>query len=347
MARVKNCTFCPPWVTDEISDPFSRDDYDPKARGIRNKPERYRSTVQKWLSMTARAIRWDLTDIIDNIPEQTIEEYLQIYGWAALIRKNGKYHIVSGNTSGFIAGYSEYYLPLGIITVNPWARETDGEYRFGVDAVLIRNDTYMQGMLPIMEPRGEMEVELEISILQGLENLRIVNIIRAATDKMKEAALSFFRQIKRGKAGIIVGQDSKSKWSGGSSEPTVENLPTGGVPANYLIQFIETAAYNKSALYTDIGLQYNGNMKREALSPAETEMNRDALRPLIDDMMQCRLDAIEEIRKVFGVDLPKPELAGAWKLRAESDQISAEDPDPDPEPDPEPEKEVDPDADAA
>ena len=321
---VKNCTFCPPWFMDFVADPFSRDDYDPKARGIRNKPERYRATVRKWLSMTARAIKWDLSEIIPDIPPQTLEAFLQVYGWAALIRRNSEYHIVSGNCAGFRGQYSEYFLPVGIIVSNPYAKGIDGDYTFGENAVLIRSDTYMQGLLPIMEPRGEMEVELEISILQGLENLRIVNIIRAATDKMKEAALSFFRQIKKGRAGIIVGTDTKNTWSGAPQSPTIENLPTGGVPANYLIQFIEAAAYNKSALYTDIGLQFNGNMKREALSPAETEMNRDALRPLIDDMMDCRLDAVEEIKKVFGIDLPEPELSGAWKLRAESDGQAVE-----------------------
>lgn len=312
---------CPPWFMDFVPDPFSRDDYDVKARGIRNKPNRYRSIVRKWLSMTSRAIKWDLSEIIPEtvLPSQTIEQYLQVYGWAALIRNNNEYHIVSGNCAGFQGKFTEYFLPVGIIVENPYARGIDGEYTFGENAVLIRSDSYMQGLLPIMEPRGEMEVELEISILQGLENLRIVNIIHAATDKMKAAALSFFRQIKKGLAGIVTGSDGKTTWSGAPQAPVIENLPTGGVPANYLIQFIEAAAYNKSALYTDIGLQFNGNMKREALSPAETEMNRDALRPLIDDMMQCRIDAVHDIKTVFGIDLPEPELAGAWKLRAESD----------------------------
>lgn len=331
----KNCTFCPPWFIDYVADPFSRDDYDVKARGIRNKPARYRATVRKWLSMTSRAISWSLREIIPDIPPQTLEVYLQVYGWAALIRRNGEYHIVSGNCAGFRGQYDEYFLPVGIIVSNPYAREIDGEYTFGENAVLIRSDTYMQGLLPIMEPRGEMEVELEISILQGLENLRIVNIIHAKTDKMKEAALSFFRQIKRGRAGIVTGNDSKTNWSGGDRSPVVENLPTGGVPANYLVQFIEAAAYNKSALYTDIGLQFNGNMKREALSPAETEMNRDALRPLIDDMMECRRDFVREAETVFGVSIPEPELAGAWKLRAESDNLAAAEAEPVPDPEPE------------
>lgn len=322
---ITNNIFCPPWFTEFVPDPFDRDDYDANARGIRDKPERYRAIVRKWLSMTSEAIRWDLSSIIPDAPPQMLEIWLQVYGWAALIRKDGKYHIVSGNCAGFLGQYDEYYMPVGIIVTNPYARGIDGNYYFGKDAVLIRSDAYMQGLLPIMEPRGEMEVELEISILQGLENLRIVNIIHATTDKMMQAARSFFRQIKRGRAGIVTGSDSKSKWSGAPQAPVIENLPTGGVPANYLIQFIETAAYNKSALYTDLGIRYNGNMKREALNPEETTMNDAALRPLIDDMMQWRKAAVREANTVFGISIPEPELAGAWAIKAAEDQIGTDD----------------------
>jgi len=318
---IVNSTFCPPWFTEFVPDPFDRDDYDKGARGIRNKPDRYRAIVRKWLSMTSEAIRWDLSSIIPDAPPQMLEIWLQVYGWAALIRKGDQFHIVSGNCAGFLGQYTEYYMPQGIIVTNPYARDIDGNYYFGRDAVLIRSDAYMQGLLPIMEPRGEMEVELEISILQGLENLRIVNIIHAATDKMKEAARSFFRQIKRGRAGIITGSDSKSKWSGAPQAPVIENLPTGGVPANYLIQFIEAAAYNKSALYTDLGIRYNGNMKREALNPEETTMNDAALRPLIDNMLECRVNAVREANTLFGINIPEPELAGAWAIKAAEDQI--------------------------
>ena len=318
---ITNSTFCPPWFTEFVPDPFDRDDYDKGARGIRNKPDRYRAIVRKWLSMTSEAIRWDLSGIIPDVPPQMLEIWLQVYGWAALIRKEDQFHIVSGNCAGFRGQYDEYYMPVGIIVTNPYARGIDGNYYFGKDAVLIRSDAYMQGLLPIMEPRGEMEVELEISILQGLENLRIVNIIHATTDKMMQAARSFFRQIKRGRAGIVTGSDSKTKWSGAAQAPVIENLPTGGVPANYMIQFIETAAYNKSTLYTDLGIRYNGNMKREALNPEETTMNDAALRPLIDDMMQCRCAAVREANTLFGIRIPEPELAGAWAIKAAEDQI--------------------------
>ena len=303
---------------------YFEDENDPKAKGVRNKPRRYREMVTKTLGMTAGAIKWNVSEIMPNIPPLTIEQYTQSSGWGALIRKNGEYHFVSGICAGFRGEFSEYFLPRGIIVTNPYSdTDIDGEYTFGEDAVLLRNDTYMQGLYPIICPRAELMTETNVSILTGLQNLRVINIIRAATDSMKEAALSFFKQIRWGRTGIIPAKDTRHTWSGSQESPVIENLPTGGVPANYMIQFIETAQYIRGSLYNDLGLQYNSNMKRESLNSAETSMNDDALRPIIDNMMDCRREFVKECKRVFGIDIPEPELSGAWALRkAQSENAS-------------------------
>lgn len=317
---------------------------DEKARGIRNKKARYTEKVEKILNMTARAIGWgNIETYLPEMPPVTMEQYTQTAGWSALIKKDDKYHLVSGICAGFIGDWTEYFLPQGVIVSNPYATEKiDGQYYFGKDAVLLRNDTYMRGLYPIICPRVEMMCENDVSILCGLENLRIINIIHALNDSMKTAAESFFKQIRFGRSGIITGKDSRNKWSGGDNSPVIENLPTGGVPANYMIQFIETAQYIKGSLYNDLGLQYNSNMKRESLNDAETTMNSDVLRPLIDNMMECRKQFCKDCKEVFGIDIQPPELQGAWKLRKEMTEQNAraepEQPAEEAEPETEPER---------
>lgn len=306
---------------------YFEDEFDEKARGVRNKPARYREKVTKILGMTAGAIRIDMSSVLPDMPPLTVEQYTQSAGWGALIQRNGKYHFVSGICAGFRGEFDEYFLPVGIIVQNPYSEDDiDGEYTFGVDAVLLRNDTYMQGLYPIICPRAELMAETEVSILTGLQNLRVINIIHAATDSMKQAALSFFKQIRWGRSGIITGKDSKRTWSGAPESPVIENLPTGGVPSNYMIQFIETAAYCKGALYNDIGLQYNSNMKREALNSSETSMNDDTLHPIIENMMECRRQFVKDCKTVFGIDLPEPELCGAWARRHDAAENAAANP---------------------
>lgn len=314
-AIMENCpTMCEP-------------DPDYKAFGVRDKNARYRETVGKILNMTADMIHWDLSGVLPDMPPTTIEQYTQSAGWSALIKRNGKYHLVSGVCAGFRGEYDEYFMPVGVIVSNPYSKDKiDGTYTFGVDAVLLRNDTNMQGLLPIICPRAEMSVETDISILTGLINLRIINIFKAATDSMKTAAESFIKQIRWGRLGIIPAKDSRSKWSGAEDDKIIENLPNGGVPANYMIQFIETAAHIRGSLFNDLGLQFNSNMKRESLNDAETTMNDDVLHPIVDNMMQCRRRFVGDCKTVFGLEIPNPELFGAWARREKQAEQAAEEP---------------------
>ena len=304
---------------------YYADEQDVKAHGIRKKRARYNEKVRKILNMTAGAIAWgNINEFLPDMPPTTIEQYTQTAGWSALIKKDDKYHLVSGICAGFIGEWTEYFMPQGIIVSNPYAAEKiDGQYYFGKNAVLLRNDTFMQGLYPIICPRAEMMTENDVSILCGLENLRIINIIHAINDSMKTAAESFFKQIRFGRSGIITGKDSRNKWSGSENAPVIENLPTGGVPANYMIQFIETAQYIRGSLFNDLGLQYNSNMKRESLNDAETTMNSDVLRPLIDNMIECRKQFCKDCKETFGIEIQPPELQGAWKLRKEMTEQNA------------------------
>lgn len=305
------------WLCD-IPTPYT-DENDDKATGIRNKPARYLETMYKWLGMWAGAIGWG-GEPFDSLPPFLAELWLQSSGFSAVVERGGNLHYVSGINSSFRGAFTEYFQPVGLIVSNPYAPEINGEYTFGKNAVLIKNDPQMQGVLPILMTRAEMLTENDVSFLCGLQNLRIINIIRAANDKIEAAAKSFFRQIRWGRSGIITG--SQKSWSGDNSN-MIENLPTGGVPANYMLQFIETAQYIKGTLYNEMGLQSNFNMKRESLNDSEISANNDTLRPYIDNMLECRKNAVKEIKRVFGVDVTV-NLIGAWKTREEIAEATAE-----------------------
>lgn len=320
-----NPIFLAPWLT-AIPNYYPCDEQDPKAVGIRRKKQRFEETLTQWCSMLSEAFTVDLTSIMPDLPRWTLESYTQSAGWSAAVYKKGKWHLVSGVCAGFIGEWTEYFLPKGVIVSNPYARDIDGQYEFGKSAVLLRNDTNMQGILPILAPLAEMKIETNVSLVQAMENLRIVNMIHATGDRMKEAAKSFFKQIRWGRPGIVTGDDAKTKWSGSSNAPVIEALPTGGVPSNYIIQFIEASNFVNASLFNTFGLQANGNMKREKLNDSETSMNDDTLRPVIDNMLECRKEFVKQLNEQFGCSIPEPELAGAWKVRKlESSLIEAKD----------------------
>lgn len=308
--------FIAPWMVN-VPCVYPVDDQDPKASGVRRKKARFEELMTKWLGMTASAIDTDLSSITPELPQFIMECWTQQYGWGAIVEKNGKYHFCSGIDAGFLGEWTEYYMPKGVIVSNPYAQEFNGQYIFGKNAVLLKNDTNMQGLVPLMLPLAEMQIEANVSMLQALENLRIVNIFHTKGGRMKEAVLSFMKQIRWGRGGFIEDSDSKVRWSGSADNPVIEALPHAGVPSNYVIQFIEASQYVRATLYNEIGLQANGNLKREKLNDSEVSQNDDTLRPIIDNMLECRKDFVSELNRVFGLNIPEPELAGAWKNRQE------------------------------
>ena len=70
-----------------------------------------------------------------------------------------------------------------------------------------------------------------------------------------------------------------------------------------LTDLIEYQQYMKASWFNELGLNANYNMKRESITASESQLNDDMLLPLIDDMLECRKQAIDEINEMFGTDI--------------------------------------------
>ena len=250
--------------------------------------------------------------------------HVGICGWAAAIKPGEDIAIVSGLCAAWNGQYTPYYQPGGIIVTNPYATSWNGEYSFDGGAVLCRNDPEMLGLLPTISARCEMQVETDVTMLLALENLRIINVLRASTDRVKTAAETFLKRIKQGCTGIIIGEKPK-QWSGGDETPPIEALPIAGVPANYLQQLIEMCQYIRGSTFNDLGLQANWNAKRESLNDSEINAGNDTLRPLIDNMLTCREQFCDEVNSRFGTEI-SVKLSGAWATREEIGEMQTESP---------------------
>lgn len=283
-------------------------DKDIKALGLRQKDTRFLERVNRMLSQTSRCVKWSLP--VEDIPGYLPELWAQTAGWAALIEKAGKYHIVSGICAAFNGKFDRFFFPTGLIVTNPYNPSINGEYYFGKNAVLLRNDTTLQGLLPIICPNCEILTEATVTLVTGLQNLRLINIIKTATDKAAAAAERFLNKIRWGRSGIVQTETVKT-WSGSADIPDIEALPINGVPPNYVTQIVEAIQYARATMYNDLGIQATYNMKRESLNGAEVAADVATLRPLIDDMKACREDFCNECEKVFGLSVSF-EMVGSW-----------------------------------
>jgi hypothetical protein len=91
---------------------------------------------------------------------------------------------------------------------------------------------------------------------------------------------------------------------------------------------IEYQQYLKASWFNEIGLNANYNMKREKLSTTESQMNNDALLPLVEDMLESRRQCIEKVNAMFGTEI-SVDFASSWEklveeIEAESNQLDGE-----------------------
>lgn len=268
----------------------------------------------------------------DSIPARMLELYLQVAGCCCITEVNGELYALTGGLGG---EPDAYYMPTIFTVANPALRYS-ASLRIGEDCIVINNDSMYIGLMPMFNRHASLMAETELSLQIALINSRIIDLIAAEDDATKESAELFLKRIASGELGVI------------ASSAFLEGLKT--VPygssgrGNELTQLIETEQYIKAAWFNDLGLNANYNMKREALSTAESQLNDDALLPLIDNMLLCREQALAKVNEKYGTDI-KVKLASSWEdnqieTDAELDALVEEDPGEDPgEEDPE-DKEV-------
>ena len=97
-----------------------------------------------------------------------------------------------------------YYIPTKAIVANPYVEQSARKtYTRDVDCVLMVNDTYAQGLLPLLKKYCSMLVENVITMnIAGIMS-RATIILSAADDKTKASAELFIKHLLDGKLDVI------------------------------------------------------------------------------------------------------------------------------------------------
>ena len=75
---------------------------------------------------------------------------------------------------------------------------------------------------------------------------------------------------------------------------------------------IEYEQYLKASWFNEMGLDANYNMKRERISNGEVNQNSDALIPFMQNMLNSRKGCVENVNKLFGLNI-SVELSSVWE----------------------------------
>lgn len=275
-------------------------------KGI-DKPLALRAYICYFLDRLQSMFTW--SGLPDTIPQKWLESYLLVDGQCAVINTEKGLFATNG---GMGADPNEYYIPTKYIVTNPWLPEDSSagkQYTIDGDdknAVLVRNDTYTVGLMPLLVKYCTQMVENDITMSIADIWVRATVALSAADDQTRESAEQWLRDLRKGKLGVI----GEAPFLAGNQNESLRTNPIGTV-AGTLTDLIEYHQYLKAGLYNDIGLNSNYNMKREAIMSNETKLNDDALHPLIDTMLACRKEAAEDINKLFGTNI-SVEFNSAW-----------------------------------
>lgn len=245
----------------------------------------------------------------DTIPQKHLEQYIQINGFAGVTKVDGKLYAFEGGLGG---EPDAYYDPTILTVANPYLK-FNKELRIDEECVIVRNDLFYMGLIPMLNKYASQLAENELSMYMACINTRVQSILSAGDDTTKEACQKFLDDLIKGKLGAI-GDNAFLQAVKAIPMATSSNT-------NVLGNLIEMEQYLKASLYNELGLNANYNMKREALNSAESSINDDILFPLVDEMLRARKEGAEKINAMYGTDI-SVELSSSWKDNKEEEEAT-------------------------
>lgn len=275
----------------------------------------FNSYIQYYLARCQSMFKYD--GLPATIPAKWLEHYLFTNGQCVFI-KDGEDLIV---TTGGMGGLPDrYYIPTEYIVSNPYLHNDDARktYTIGEDCVLIRNDTYSQGLIPLLTRYCSQLTENDLTMQTADILSRAMLTITATDSQTKESVEKWLQDLRKGKLSAIGELPSMV----GNQDRTVNITPFQAV-ASTITDLIEYHQYLKASLYNELGLNANYNMKRESINSNESQLNDDMLHPLIDDMLARRREALEEVNKMFGTNITV-EFNGAWLTNEKEEELTLE-----------------------
>ena len=246
--------------------------------------------------------KWN--DLPDDMTSFDMEKFTLLKGATFFIydKEKQRYFVLDGAEYDNITWN---YEPSKSLIVNPALPKLKNKYELGVDCVMIRNDYLRTGLYPILEKNAMDVANTDISIRYAQFNTRFKLLFTSDDDNTALSLNKLIDDIWNGvKPTAIVTNDLYKK--------SIDSVRFNTNQQRDILDLIELKQYQIALWYIELCINANYNMKRESLNENEINMNDDALLPLIDQMLECRKMACDEINELFGLNV-SVELNSSWK----------------------------------
>lgn len=237
----------------------------------------------------------------DTLPADVLEKMLQQNGAVFVTKVQGDIYAFTGGIGGEVDVYNR---PTQIVIANP-ALKFNKTLDLEKDGVLMRNDDYCIGLLPLFDKAHTMMVENEINMMVFGYNTRTQKLISASDDKTRESAELFLKRAVDGDIAVVaenaIFEGVRVQAAQSSQSVSITNMT-------------EFQQYLKGSLYNEVGLSSNFNMKRERLISSELDANEDSLFPFVYNMMRCRIEAVKKINEMFDLNI-QVDFGSVWHFK--------------------------------
>lgn len=262
---------------------------------LRNKQQSLDDFFNQTLNKTLRMFEYE--DL--PLPVIQFEKQLQVNGYTVVFKHNDMLYCNAAALAG--AEKSPYGEPTQAL-INIPALQLSKTFELGKDAVLVKNDFLMTGLKPIILSKGTQIIENRLTMYLKNVLSRAPFSITATSDKSILSAQAFVNKLIDGELAVI-GEDNFLK--------DVDINSLNQVQGSIMQDLINYQTYLYGQLYNELGLPSLTFEKSERMNEKEIDSQTATIRPLVDNMLQCRQKGLEEMNKLFNGN-SKIELGSVW-----------------------------------
>lgn len=278
----------------------------PEYKGVCNVEKIFRFYFKTLTNKVCNLIRFK--NLTDHIDEEYLKELLVLRGKACFTEFNNHIYALNGNLGGTP---NCYYQPCEFIISNQV---------LGDKTVIVRNrdgSNDVSNLTGILVGLTHADLELENPIKGGLYDLiytysglladnlvslncaQINSRVQVAfvgdTEALANTAEKVLKDLYNGIPYKVLHQDILNKL-------TISPVAASGANAT-IMSLIEAHAQILSDFYSELGISYNSNRKREYVNSTENSMDTGSLNLNIDTIIECIKEGIDKVNTLFGTNI--------------------------------------------
>ena len=275
--------------------------------GVCNVEANFRTYFKLLTNKAMSLFKLSGTEDLEAFDERYFMEQLILRGKVAVAQFDGKLYALTGNWGG---EPNAYYEPTQWIVANPIlgsktlkVLNKDGSKDVSkLDGVVIAltdfdflSDNLNGGLYPLIYKYSGLLADNDVSLNIAQINGRLNVVLTADSENIANQAENILKDLYDGKPYRVLYQDLMDKIQ-------VNPVAAAGTN-NTIMSLIEAKAHLLQDFYTEIGIASQGNLKRERVNTAETELMTGCLDISIWNMLKNLKEGIEKVNELFGTSI--------------------------------------------